>query len=142
MYCSFDINPLSGLRFVSLALLMALPIVGDARAQTLTECQQLWLVRNSFFKSHGYCFKTAQAIAYFGNAGCVYQDPGDVPLSRLERDQIKQLVLRERAISCSGVVGPIVAPSGGPGPSNGPTTPSNPNPTTSVPACQMFPSLC
>src|SRR4051794_18247550 len=78
-------------------------------AQSLTECQQLWLVRNSFFKSHGYCFKTPRAAAYFGNSGCTYQDQEAVPLSNLERSQINQLVRREREISCPRDPGQIVA---------------------------------
>ncbi|EJW09268.1 hypothetical protein A33M_1767 [Rhodovulum sp. PH10] len=63
-------------------------------------CQQLWVERNSIYKANGYCFKTRRAIAYFGNAGCVYEYEGAVPLSRRERARIGQIRAMERDYGC------------------------------------------
>jgi hypothetical protein len=63
-------------------------------------CQALWVERNSYYKEAGYCFKTARAIAYFGNAGCIYDDESEVPLSPSVRRRIAQIVRIERALGC------------------------------------------
>jgi hypothetical protein len=76
------------------ALLLAAP---PADAQS---CQQLWVERNSYYKRHGYCFKTQRAIAYFGNAGCRYHNEGAVPLSSAERARIAQIQRLERTYGC------------------------------------------
>ena len=55
-------------------------IQGDAY-----DCGELWVMKNQVFKDRGYCFKTAKAIAQFGNAGCLYDSQADVPLSDTER---------------------------------------------------------
>ena len=52
-------------------------------------CQQLWVERNQYYKNHGYCFKTQQAIAYFGNGGCFSNEQNAVPLSSAERARVK-----------------------------------------------------
>jgi hypothetical protein len=64
-------------------------------------CHQLWTERNSYYKARGYCFKTAQAISYFGNAGCRYQDESRVPLTGSERNRIAEITRLERAQGCS-----------------------------------------
>ena len=64
-------------------------------------CQQLWVERNQYYKNHGYCFKTQQAIAYFGNGGCFINDQNAVPLTPAERGRINQIVQQERAMGCS-----------------------------------------
>jgi hypothetical protein len=69
-----------------------------ARAQS---CQQLWVERNQYYKNHGYCFKTQQAIAYFGNGGCFISDQNAVPLTPAERGRINQIVQQERAMGCA-----------------------------------------
>jgi hypothetical protein len=147
MFCNF--KSFLGYYAVHLILavlaMIALPL-STVQAQSLTECQQLWLVRNSFFKSHGYCFKTPRAIAYFGNSGCTYQDQETIPLSRLERMQITQLIRREREISCPRDPGQIVAlPSPGlpaaPNPAP-PPAPTNPGTNPVGAACQKYPNLC
>lgn len=108
----------------------------------MSECQELWVIRNFFFKRHGYCFHTPRAIGYFGNAGCRYGDEDDVPLSGAERAQIRQVVARERVLGCStdpGIIATVPyqvpAPAGSP-----PTVPTAPQPSTS--SCQKFPDLC
>jgi len=56
--------------------------------------------RNSTYKSAGYCFKTPRAIARFGNAGCLHDSEGDVPLSAAQRRLIGSIVADERAQGC------------------------------------------
>jgi YARHG domain len=72
--------------------------ITSAKAQT---CQSLWVERNSYYKRHGYCFKTRRAIAYFGNAGCYINYEGNVPLSRAERIRIARIRALERALGCN-----------------------------------------
>jgi hypothetical protein len=85
------------------ALLMApLSLSAPARAGDIQgdaySCAELWVMRNQIYKNAGYCFKTAKAIKYFGNAGCRFDDEDDVPLSKnqrriisdIEKSQIRQ----------------------------------------------------
>jgi hypothetical protein len=72
----------------------------DGGGSTGMTCQQLWVARNSIYKARGYCFKTQRAISYFGNAGCIYQNEGDVPFSGAERAQIAQIRSQEQAMGC------------------------------------------
>jgi hypothetical protein len=51
-------------------------------------CKQLWVKRNAIYKANGYCFKTAKAINYFGNAGCSIDDMSAVPLSKKEMQRV------------------------------------------------------
>jgi hypothetical protein len=63
-------------------------------------CQDLWVERNSYYKDAGYCFKTARAISYFGNAGCAYDSESSVPLSRGIRARIAEITRLERRLGC------------------------------------------
>src|SRR5262245_26297621 len=74
-----------------------LATISPVQAQS---CQQLWVERNSYYKAHGYCFKTQRAISYFGNGGCYIQDEGRVPLTPAERARIAQIERLERAYGC------------------------------------------
>jgi hypothetical protein len=71
--------------------------VGTAEAQS---CYDLWYQRNAIFKSAGYCFRTRQAIAEFGNASCQYDDERDVPLSARNRQRVESLRAQERRYGC------------------------------------------
>lgn len=67
------------------------------------ECEQLWVKRNSYYKSHGYCFQTQHAIEHFGNTGCTYNDQDDVyqqVFSNDERTQVQNIRNDERAHGC------------------------------------------
>jgi hypothetical protein len=70
--------------------------------QQLSElsCDQLWINRNSIFKAAGFCFKTPQAISVFGNAGCLYDNEYDVPLSQKDRDLVAAIQSAERYRRC------------------------------------------
>jgi hypothetical protein len=84
------------------------PSVAPSAHPQMTECQQIWVQRNSIFRAHKYCFKTPRAISYFGNAGCIYANQNDVLLSDGERARLVQLVNRERSLSCAADPGQIV----------------------------------
>ena len=61
-------------------------------------CHELWTERNSYYKARGYCFKTDRAINYFGNAGCIYQNEGDIPFTQGEQNQIQHIRAQEKAL--------------------------------------------
>ena len=63
-------------------------------------CDRLWVMRNTIYKQNGYCFATARARQYFGNAGCQFADMGAVPLSAYDRARIAEIVAEERANGC------------------------------------------
>ena len=71
--------------------------------QQLSElsCDQLWFDRNSIFKAAGFCFKTPQAISAFGNAGCLYDNEYDVPLSQKDRDMVATIQGMEHLRQCT-----------------------------------------
>jgi hypothetical protein len=67
------------------------------------ECERLWIARNSFYKSHGYCFQTQRAKDHFGNTGCTYNDQDHVyqqVFSDDERTQVQNIRNDERAHGC------------------------------------------
>jgi hypothetical protein len=85
-------------------LLVAAVIAGSlvaASQANAQSCQALWAERNSYYKDAGYCFKTARAIAQFGNAGCQYDNEAAVPLSRAVRARIAEITRIERAYGCN-----------------------------------------
>ncbi len=63
-------------------------------------CNDLWVQRNSIYKEYGYCFKTPKAIGYFGNAGCQYDNEGDIPLSHADRSLILAIKQKEKSLGC------------------------------------------
>jgi hypothetical protein len=81
--------------------LLACAMLTAAAAPALAQnCQALWVERNSYYKAHGYCFKTQRAIRYFGNGGCYIYDEAAVPLSPGERARIDEIRRLERALGC------------------------------------------
>jgi YARHG domain len=91
-------------RFRSLAVAAAAAVVGAVPLTSVAHaqsCQSLWVERNSYYKEAGYCFKTARAISYFGNAGCRYDNEASVPLSRGIRNRIAEITRLERAMGCN-----------------------------------------
>ncbi len=63
-------------------------------------CQILWEVRNTIYKENGYCFHTQKAIQVFGNAGCKYDNAGDVPLNAAERHNVLAIKKAEAKKGC------------------------------------------
>jgi hypothetical protein len=82
------------------AVLAFAGIIAGSTAYAQDACTQLWVERNAIYKDYGYCFKTARAIRYFGNAGCQYDREGDIPMSREDRARIGQIIAQERAYGC------------------------------------------
>ncbi len=63
-------------------------------------CDALWTVRNTIFYENGYCFQTARGRAVFDNSGCAYYDSGNVPMSRVERENVNRILRIERQRGC------------------------------------------
>jgi hypothetical protein len=74
--------------------------VGTQMNVAALTCDQLWHRRNDIFKSAGYCFHTPQAISVFGNAGCVYSNVSNLPLSDKDRQIVDQIQNAERLQMC------------------------------------------
>lgn len=75
-----------------------------ARKADAVECERLWIQRNSFYKSHGYCFQTERAKDHFGNTGCTNNDQDDVyqhVFSDDERTQVQNIRNEEKARGCT-----------------------------------------
>jgi YARHG domain len=90
------------MRFALLRLIVTSALVLILSKVAIAQnCEQLWVERNSYYKAHGYCFKTQRAIEYFGNGGCSIQNEEDVPLTPRERNRIQQIKGQERALGCA-----------------------------------------
>ena len=85
------------MKILILAGLGACIAFAPAHAQS---CGELWYQRNAIYKAGGYCFNTARGIRAFGNAGCQYDDMGDVPLSANDRAAVADIVRMERNRGC------------------------------------------
>jgi len=64
-------------------------------------CENLWVLRNTIYQENGYCFKTQQAINYFGNDQCSITNMSAVRLSQIEQFNIGQIVAVERQTGCN-----------------------------------------
>ena len=83
------------------AALAVLPTISATQAEVSAVCQQLWVERNSYYKAQGYCFKTSRAIAFFGNAGCMYERDEALQFSPAEQKQIADIMREERRNGCN-----------------------------------------
>lgn len=63
-------------------------------------CYDLWYRKHSIWKDAGLCFKDASTIQTFGNAGCMYDDAREVPLSAYQRQEMKEIDADRRAQGC------------------------------------------
>jgi YARHG domain len=63
-------------------------------------CGDLWYLRNSAFADNGYCFGTQRGRNVFGNAGCIYRDSAEVPMTRAERANVARIREVERERGC------------------------------------------
>jgi YARHG domain len=82
---------------VAVTMLVALVSTSNA-GDSWNQCSDLWTERNSYFANAGYCFKTPLAIRMFGNAGCVYDEENDVPLSQNIRARVNEIRRIERVM--------------------------------------------
>jgi YARHG domain len=93
------------MRKVLLATLLAALMLSTGFAISMANaqgsiCHRLWVERNSIYADYGYCFKTPEAIRYFGNRGCRYEYEGDIPMSRRDRARIARIQAEERDYGC------------------------------------------
>ncbi len=63
-------------------------------------CDFLWQMRNGIYRENGYCFKTARAIAAFGNDGCRHTSESSLPMNRIERANVATIERAEKALGC------------------------------------------
>ncbi len=82
---------------IALATLTLLMLAGAAEAQS---CGELRYERNKVYKRAGYCFHTPDMIRAFGNAGCMYDNEADVPLSEEGRQEVAKITRMEREAGC------------------------------------------
>lgn len=66
-----------------------------------SNCETLWILRNSIYNDGGYCFKTERAKAFFINEGCAHDDISAVPLNDYQRHNIKVIAAAEKAGGCT-----------------------------------------
>ena len=57
-------------------------------------------MRNRIYQQHGYCFKTARAIATLGNQDCRYRDVNQLPLNAIERGNAALILRVEQTKGC------------------------------------------
>ena len=72
----------------------------EVSAANAQECGTLWVERNTYYKQAGYCFRTRQAIDYFGNAGCHIHDEARIRFAPHIRRRIDELLRLERVLGC------------------------------------------
>lgn len=87
-------------RILATAGLLAVTMPVLAQDYGSMACEDLWYSRNALYKEAGYCFKTARAIQAFGNAGCLYDNMGAVPLSQAARREVADIQYWERRRGC------------------------------------------
>ena len=63
-------------------------------------CDFLYTMRNGIYRAHGYCFKTAKAIATFGNDGCTVSDANNLGLNPIERSNAATIARAESVKGC------------------------------------------
>jgi hypothetical protein len=88
------------LRSVAAAALAIAAALGVSTARAQGSCQSLWVERNSYYKQAGYCFRTARAIAYFGNGGCYIYNEAQIRFSPGVWARIQEIRRLERAMGC------------------------------------------
>ncbi len=64
------------------------------------DCGALWVERNTYYKQAGYCFRTTQAIQYFGNAGCHIHNEARIGFAPHIRRRIDDIMRLERVLGC------------------------------------------
>jgi len=72
------------------------PTPAAAQNAAYLSCGELWRARNAIYARNGYCFKTPDAIAVFGE-GCF---PPYKRLSGWEKNRVNQLQMWERRKGC------------------------------------------
>lgn len=63
-------------------------------------CEFLYTMRNAIYAEHHYCFKTARAIAAFGNAGCISSNVAALGMSSIELSNAGVILQAEKIKGC------------------------------------------
>ena len=63
-------------------------------------CDFLYTMRNRIYQQHGYCFKTARAVATLGNQDCRTRDVNQLPLNAIERGNAALILRVEQTKGC------------------------------------------
>jgi hypothetical protein len=63
-------------------------------------CEFLWVMRNSIYSQHGYCFHTQRGIQAFGGVACKFADMDQVPLNQYERANVATIQSVETSMHC------------------------------------------
>ena len=66
-------------------------------AHANTTCDDLWLARNTIFKSHGYCFGSTLGKTIFGNANCTTVEP---KITTELEDRVQKIWQRAKLLGC------------------------------------------
>jgi hypothetical protein len=87
--------------------LMSTAVAGVVVAATLEvsaagaqDCGALWVERNTYYKQAGYCFRTRQAIQYFGNGGCYIHNEARIRFAPHIRRRLDDIFRLERVLGC------------------------------------------
>ena len=84
------------------AALVALVVAAtvDVSTASAQDCGALWVERNTYYKHAGYCFRSRQAIEYFGNGGCYIHNEARVRFLPHIRRRIDDIMRLERVLGC------------------------------------------
>lgn len=63
-------------------------------------CDFLYTMRNVIYSEHHYCFRTARAIAAFGNQDCLSSDVNQLGISSLELANAGTILQAEKIKGC------------------------------------------
>jgi len=73
--------------------------ITEAQVRELS-CENLWLIRNTIYYQHGYCFQTDRGRRTFSNSRCTTNSIGDLQLNSVEVANIAVLESVERRKHC------------------------------------------
>lgn len=83
---------------IVIAAINAAAASGVANAQT---CQELWVERNAYYNTIGYCFKTPRAKKYFVTKDCQVESEDKATFSKPVNARLKLIQDKERELGCS-----------------------------------------
>jgi YARHG domain len=66
----------------------------------LLDCMSLGFLRNSIFAEKGYCFRKPEYRQLFANRTCRFDEPEEVPLTGIERANVRAIYKIEEAKNC------------------------------------------
>ena len=79
---------------------LAIAVGWEVSAAGAQDCGALWVERNTYNKHAGYCFRSRQAIQYFGNGGCYIHNEVRVRFPPHIRRRVDEILRLERVRGC------------------------------------------